>query len=214
MLKSREEKFVFLLIIIYLFNSSIIFANNMDSFEEKEIREMNEDLKETNTQIAELDKEISEIQNELIRTKSAIFRAKYNIKKYEEKIENVEESIEERQELLKARLRVMYKHKVGDMGFLELLLSSKNVTDFVTRLNITKYIIQSDAELLKSLQRDKDALVESKNKVKLEKAFLEATKEKLKEKEDRLTVAIEGKKSFIDKITKNTESPLSNIKSI
>lgn len=199
-MKSKKKLIVTFLIVVILFNSSPIFANNITyEFQEKE-QEANKNFKETNMQIMELDEKITKTQKKITDTKIAISKLEDEIKQYENDIKITEKNIEEKQELLNKRLKAIYTTG-GNIGLLELLLSSEDIIDFVIKLDMAKYIVKNDTELLQNLQNNKNTLTKDKNKLKSKKISLENNKQQLEKKEKKLMTQIKEKKSFMNKET-------------
>ena len=93
--------------------------------------------------------------------------------------------IAEQKELFSERLVSMYK--AGQMSYLEVLLSSNSLSDFMARLYYLREIAQDDVRLIEEYQAMKVALDEKKES--LEKDLEDMTWSKKQEEEKRAAVA-------------------------
>ncbi len=96
------------------------------------------------------------------------------IKLNEEKIEKIQKDIEANTELLKERLIVMYKK--GDIQKIEILLSSNDVNDFLSRNLLMKTVAKYDKDLIESLKSDKAKIEKLKLELNGQKTSLEINK--------------------------------------
>lgn len=116
-----------------------------------------EDIDNTNSLIAAYEKQIDE-QQQLIVLNTADYDDLY--------------------EKLKDRIRVMYEN--GDVSYLEVLLTSANISDLVTRADMVNAIVGADRKKL-------NELLEARARIEEAKAKLEATKTGLEEKKSELS---------------------------
>ena len=200
--------FTIFLSIILLFNPIVTFAN-IDNINIENEEEISESFVKVNSQIMKLDEKISKTKEELIKAKAIISETEKNIEKYETDIKVVENNIKEKQEILNMRVRAMYK--VGNVGFLELLFASKDITDSILRFDMAKHIIENDTKLLETLQKDKEMLEKNRAKLIYKREFLEKIKKHLEEEEKQLNIAMKEKQSFIDELSKNIQIPLNSV---
>ena len=103
----------------------------------------NEDkLADINTQLTQLNKEIKETQDELEETQK-----KFNAQ---------EEALKE---------KMILSYELGTTTYLDVLLNSKGVLDFLSNYYLISEILQNDDDLLNSLEEQKKKIEESKQKL-------------------------------------------------
>lgn len=78
---------------------------------------------------------------------------------------------------LNARLIELYK--MGPGSYLELLFSSQDFADFVTRYEFAKMIVRQDAEVFLQLRAEKDSLEERKQDIAQRQTLLETSKKEI-----------------------------------
>lgn len=197
---------IFTLIFSLYSVSFIAFAEGEDGEAEKTDEEIKEEMAQNikNLQndvsglISESDalgKEISALLSELSVIKEEINLIDNEISKIQEKIdikeielENKEKEIKEQEENLGARLKTMYKN--GSIGYIDVLLGSSSISEFVYNVKMVKLIHENDVEVVEILERQHAELEAIKNE-------LEASK---KELDDKKAVLEEKKESYQGKI--------------
>ena len=100
----------------------------------------------------QLDLEISYLESNLDETAQLIDHYIFLIEQKKTQIAERETEIEERYALFLERLRVSYVE--GSQNYLELLISSENLIDFITRADRLSAILSSEETMLKALERE------------------------------------------------------------
>jgi hypothetical protein len=222
----KKKKFIALLLMFsMLFSPSFIYADKVDDLkEEKQNHKDNLDSKKKNIedmtaekdslfgQIVEKEKMIKQLDDELQEMEELIKKIALEIDQSNEKIKELEERIKKNEELFKKRVRVMYGNK--DLNSIEVLFSSSNIRDFISRYFMMQSIADYDKKLITSLKNDKASLV--KEKEILEEKKEEKIKAK-KEKEIKLQTyseEVSKNKDLISKLEENitfTESEVADL---
>lgn len=148
-----------------------------------------------------IEEKINYINSLIQETVSKIYKLQEDILKLEseidsnnKKIDELKLSIEKNTKLLKERLVVMYK--LGDADKLEILLTSTDINDFLSRNLMMTTITKHDKELIASLKADKEELDKVTAELKGQKLALEVNKENV-EKEK---LNLEAQKQVQDKL--------------
>lgn len=111
-----------------------------------QLREVDQGIDSREQKIRELEESLSLSMAELKRTEAHLDRAK--------------KDLEESNKLFRNRVRGMYTS--GGIGYIEVLLESKNFNDFVNRAEMLKRIISRDVEIIKEVDEKRKALEEEK----------------------------------------------------
>lgn len=127
---------------------------------------------------------------------------KINLK--EEEIIKLNKEIEENNKLLGERLRAMYKN--GTSGYIELILNAENLTDAMTRVDIVQLIVESDVELLKSIEEQKKKVEEVKLSLENEKLELANVIKELNDKKESVETAAKTKDEYISSLEQDIKS--------
>jgi murein DD-endopeptidase MepM/ murein hydrolase activator NlpD len=82
---------------------------------------------------------------------------------------------------LQKRLRTMYKN--GDIGMVQILLGSDNITDFMTNMDMVQKIFNNDVDVLKEMEEQHQKIEVQKKQLETLQAQLVAEKQKEADKQ-------------------------------
>ncbi len=128
------------------------------------IKRVDKDKKNVADEIAELEKKLYKAEKELNETKAKLAENQAKLANATKELKQAEERVEEQKEDLHVRMKTLYK--TGPVDYIEVVLDSSNFSDFLTRLDMIKRVIESDKNLLNEF-RGKQAEV-AKKKAELE----------------------------------------------
>ncbi len=106
------------------------------------------------SQIKTQEKEIAVIQGNMNQTSNKISAA-------QKSLNETKKNMEQQNDSLNKRLRAMYKN--GDIGLIEILLGSENMSVFMTNIDMVQKIFDNDVEVLKYI-KDKYAQIDAQAK--------------------------------------------------
>jgi len=121
---------------------------------------------------AEATENFEEASKKLQSLQAEIKNAKEDIEKTEKKMKKKQKQIKTQEGDLNARLTAMYK--TGTVGYIDVILSSEDVSDLLSNIGMVQRILKSDQELLGQLQDDYTELDNMKTKLENDKIALEA----------------------------------------
>ena len=127
---------------------------------QKEVEELNSKITENQGQISNLDLQKSD--------------ANTKIKDEEQKLQKAESDYKDQEELIKKRMVAVYTS--GDTSYLDVLLSSKSLSDFISSYYLVSEVTQMDAELLEKIQKQKEEIENTKKELEDSKKSLITTK--------------------------------------
>ncbi|MGD9570074.1 MAG: murein hydrolase activator EnvC [Sedimentibacter sp.] len=122
----------------------------------------------------------------------------------EKEINKLSEELENNNEILEQRLRAMYMNHTS--GYIELILNAENLTDALTRVDNVKLIVESDVELLKSIEEQKKKVEEVKIGLENKKFELATVINNLNEKKKVVESASRAKYEYISSLEEDIES--------
>lgn len=187
--------------VVLLSGVSFSYASNLDDILDK-IDNTKDQLADNKKEIKELNAEISELQAAITDTENDIAKLENKISKKEKELAAKKKEINKSSEELNARLRQIYKS--GSVSFVDILLSSGNISEFITNMEMISLIYENDKELVVSLEK-------SYKKIENQKNELVAMRKSLSAKEDSLTsgkAAIAQKRTMVASENKKLESQL------
>lgn len=207
-MKNALVKIILIFIIfILLMQNSIIYALTEKEELQQEQSKINSQLKEMEKKQDELEKQkskamkavenlieqVSESEEEMGRLKKEINDLKEQITSKEEDIKQKQQEYTEQEKLLDKRLIAIYKN--GETSYLDLLLSSNNMSDFLARYYSASELIECDKELIETIKNQK-------GQIEAEKKELENNKTKL----DTSLIEQENKNKELEKLKKEKQS--------
>lgn len=130
-----------------------------------------EQINRLNIQIAEYEQEISDIEDELDE-------ANQNLEEKQAELEEAQKEYEKSKEIVGERLVAMYE--TSKTTYLDVLVGSKDLSDFLSKYYMLKQIAEYDEEFL-------NTLTISKNKLQIETTATEEVKNEVETVKNRLT---------------------------
>ena len=171
----------------------------------KELEYVKEELSDALVKVQELDDKIRQAEQDMQDMDVQLLELEERVTETTQNLEKVQENYDENKALMEERLVVMYE--CGDISYLDLLLNSSNLVEFLSNYYIIEEIIKSDSELLESIEKEKNEIEAVKNKLEEEKAELKL----LKAKKEQTKIIMENNKTVqqneIDKLS-DTEKEL------
>lgn len=149
-------------------------------------------------QIQELDIKMNQASIELVKVEDELDSIEKSIEKNLQELKEAEEKLAEKQENFEARIKVMYIN--GNVGYLELLLTSKDVKDFFSRKDMVQAIAEQDRELLRIMKEQKEIIEEKKIELEAQRASLGAAKTKLESRKNDLEIATRQKEVLMSRL--------------
>ena len=213
-MSSKRKTIYLILAFVLIFNSLFVFADNLQDLKNKkknttqqmnqkkqEIQQLESQSKDVAAEIAALDKEMDKAQMELEAVEEDLAKLNEDIERTKKELEEAENNIEEKQDTFNSRLRVMYKN--GSVGYLEVLLASADIRDFLSRKQMIQSITNHDVELIKYMKEQRDIIDNKKVELQAQRASVEATKSKLNARKDDLARATRSKEQLMRNLEKN-----------
>lgn len=195
-----------LLAIILIMGTSIVsLANsqeNITSLEANEINELNEQKNELDNKLEEANNKLEYVQGEMSAILLEIQKLSDKIIQYENdnkdlanKLSTLETSIKEttklleevteeytqKDQLLRERLVTVYEE--GELSYLDALLSSKSLSEMLSRYYIMQEMAEYDNQLIDKVAKQKQTIENSKKKLENETAQVKILKSKAEQNE-------------------------------
>ena len=159
---------------------------------EAEKSEVVSEINKYKTKIVSLNTEITNAQNEIDKKQA-------EIDELNSKIENMQAKIDDRKSGMSNRLRAMYKN--GSVGFIDIILDSKNFSELLSNLSMLQKIYKSDRSTLASLEKISEELNKTKKELSAAYQEIASSQNELKSKKDELdkvSAKLEAKAAKID----------------
>ena len=161
------------------------------------INEITEKLKIIQVELNEAAERLRSIQNE----QKAINK---QIKQMEEEIRKAEIHLKQRQDILNKRVRSIYMH--GQLSYLEVITGAKSFSDFANRLELLKRIIHSDFKLIQEIQKQKALIEAKKDDLQQKKNKLDALAEEAKKAENQIRAKKEEQQQIMNEAKRQKDA--------
>lgn len=171
---------------------------------QKNLKQIQNQQKDVEKQIKELDLKTENAALELDKVENDLKILNINIEETIAELLDAEAKLVEQEETFNQRIRVMYKN--GNIGYLEVLLSSGNIKDFLSRKDMIQEIAEFDKDLIRFMKQQRDTIDEKKVQLEAQRASVEVTKSKLEARKRDLDTATRSKVNLMSKLEKDTKA--------
>ena len=135
-----------------------------------QLEDVQSNLSENLQQVEKLDSRIETAEKELAEQESKITELKESISQLETELNTITEKYDKQVELFKQRMVAIYI--AGDTQYLDVLLNSSSLSDFISSYYIISQLTQIDEELINNLETKKKSMDLSMQKLENEKKEL------------------------------------------
>ena len=143
-----------------------------DTEEQKE--QVTQEKSETLQQVEQLQSQISDYENQINELDTKISDLNNQITDAETQINQKQADYDKQQELLEKRLVVTYES--GETSFLDVLLSSKSLTDLISNYYLISEIAEADMNLMENIENEKKEIENAKTTLEQSKQELDSSK--------------------------------------
>lgn len=208
------RKYVVITLIAIILSSLCIcvYAENITGLQEQS-NEITEQLNETNNrlqlvheeisanmqQLQELDNQMAQSQEELNQINMQVEKLAMQISRNEDKLIKIQKEYDRIQDTLNARLIQMYE--APKLQFLQVLLESKSVTEFLGAYYAMKELAEYDKELLDTVKLQKQEIETTKKILAVKKSQVVESKQSQQKKTQVLTNTKTMREYYISKLS-------------
>jgi len=213
----RKLKIVILFLVFVLFFESAI-SDTLKDYQNK-LKSVEKNKKKTQQKITEIKNkqqqvldQIDDIDRKIDKTKSQIDLLKNNILIVENRIKDTQEQLQHEQakkeayyQKFKDRIRAIYEINNVSVSYIEILLDSKNLSDFFTRMYLFNDIIEYDKQILNEYAKSIENIKKKKTELVLLRQDLNNKKAELEKYQNSLIVEQQEKKKFLSDLEKEQD---------
>ncbi len=189
--------------------------NQMEDIQD-EIEKAQKEILARNTELSFIQSEISKADLSFERYSMKLLELEQEINVKEDEITlteiNLEQTTTEQEayyEQTKERIKVMYEH--GNTDYLEVLLESKDTSDFFNRLEYLNKLIEYDQSILDEMDTLKATIISYENELLGERQDLEELRIENTKQLNEIELLLEQKKDELSKIENDKELLFENI---
>ncbi len=205
-------KMIGVVISIILLFSTICFAatqsdlNNVNS----KINKAEEELEDVKSQKSEVVKEVENLttqinnyQAQIDELDNQISTLNGKIEESQKKLNEAQENYEKQEKLLNERLVETYM--AGETSYLDFLLSSESITDFISNYYLVSEVAKADTELLEKIEKQKQEIEQAKQELETSKQELATSKASKQSVSTQLQTAKNEKNAQVAKLSKEEQ---------
>ena len=152
-------------------------------------------LKQINT----LNVEITGYTNDITKLQTQLDGVNTQIAEKEIIIKEQENKYIEQKKLLEERLVALYES--GTTSYLDMLLSSEDLSDFISNYYLIEQMAEADEALLEKIENTKKSIEEEKEYLVSAKAEIETTKQNIEQKKSSLATSINKKQAVVTSLS-------------
>lgn len=175
---------------------------------ESKITSLKDQADKANELKEELDRQIQYMQENIEDTKTLISKYDEMIAAKENDVATLNTSLSERYGVFLDKMKLSYEN--GSQSYLELLLESENLIDFITRIERIGNLLSYEKELIDSIDSEATDLEAAKNAVAEEKAAAEELRASQEKMEKDLESKSKEQAALIKKINSDTATAEAN----
>ena len=200
-----KKKYILIVIIIFAICSvySISRAENVSELQQQK-EQIKQDLNNANEslenlqieltdaleEINKVEKQIVEGETKLAETTKQLEKIKKEIKEIQEKLDITEQNYEKQRQMCEKRLVALYE--MGETTYLDVLLNSRSISDFISNYYLIGEIAQYDSELLDTIQREKSKIEQIRNQLTVKTENLKS----IQTSQEKTLIALENAKTI------------------
>ena len=143
--------------------------------------------------------EISEYEDEIDELNDKITNLNVEIKNTEKSLNEAQEEYQTQEKLLNERLVLMYED--GETSYLDFILSSEGLADFISNYYLISELASYDNDLLDQIEAKRKSIEEQKAKLESSKNELNTAKASKQKKQTELKGAKSTKETYVAKLT-------------
>lgn len=173
--------------------------NSQISDTEDQIEEVKSQLSDAAQEVQDLVNQIGDYEESISALNTQISEKETEIGTKEQEIQDAQKDIDEKQALLEQRLVSLYMN--GQTSYIDLLLSSDDLTDFISKYYLISELATYDTDLIQSIRDSKSELESAKAALETTKSELEANRTELQTTQAALKSARTEKEAKVASLT-------------
>ena len=176
---------------------SNVFASSASTSEE--LTQTQDNKKELQVKVDTLNNQINGVIGKIESNKKDMNTIAKNIKNTQGKLSKAQDDSKSQNDLFKKRVKAMYT--TGTNGYLQVLLSSNNLSDFISRVDSISRVMKFDNQVITKLKGNEQAIQSQQKALSAENAKLESLKVSNESTLSKLNTDIQQQKELLSQAT-------------
>lgn len=217
-MKNLAEKIIEIGVILAILLSNVVMAATSVELQEnqRKLDKANQELQgiqsektDTLTEVQSLNEKITEYQGQIDELDNKIGDLNNQISEAQSQLDQAQEDFTKQEELLKNRLIATYE--AGETTYLDVILSSKGLTDFISNYYLIQEIAQNDKKLLDEIQDKKEQIENAKKTLEDSKNELNTSRTSKQNVQNQLSVAKKEKDKRVAQLSESEQQTQAEI---
>ena len=162
------------------------------------VKQIRQEVNTVTEQLDEVEKELDQRRSELRSVENRLLATQRQIEENTKLLEKTEKSLAGRSQMLNKRIRHIYMN--GQLSYLDVLFGASDFTDFVTRYDLFRRILQLDAELIAKAKAEREFIAQKKKELERDIAAMQGLRQVAVEKKELVTSRYQAKLSILDSL--------------
>ena len=175
----------------------------------EELSNLQLDITENLEQVQKLDEKISKAEAELEETTEKVQTLQQSIKQIQEQQEIEQQKYDKQKQLFEQRVVALYE--AGDTQYLDVILSSSSISEFISSYYVITEIAECDAEILNTIAERKNNIDNAKEKLEKEQKELATIIERQTRTSKVLQATKTLRESYISKLSEQEQQTQAKI---
>lgn len=199
------------IILLILGSSSLVKADELTKKKE-EVKKIEREYEDIKKELRELDNESNELRIELADLVEDLKDYDLQVENKEKNINILKKELNEKKKVLSERLKIMYVN--GQIGHLELLLTSNGSSEFLSRYEKAKLVVEQDREMLKDIGVITREIENEGVSLRLKRDSIDEMKIQLEAEQEKIAKLSEEKQELINELAKDKKNRKREIEKI
>jgi murein DD-endopeptidase MepM/ murein hydrolase activator NlpD len=156
------------------------------------------------SELESIEQDLESAQNDLNYLQTRLVATEQKVKTTTFELNQAQKEMDQQNDLLEDRVEVMYKW--GSIGYIDVLLESKGFSDFITRLELIKRVIDYDVNLLAEMKAKRDEVAEKKAALEKVKADLVAQRAQVTSQKNKIEAHMVSRQRVLNDIEKDRKA--------
>ena len=184
--------------------SDLSDVNKKIEQKEEEIDGIQEEKSDAMKEVATLTAQITDYQNQIDDLDAKIDELNTKINDAQKKVDEAQAEYDNNKALAEERLVVMQES--GDTTYLDMLLTSSSITDFISNYYLASELAEADTELLDSIEKERQEIENAKAELESNKKELDNSKTSKQAASSKLSVLREEKNTQVAQLTEDEKA--------
>lgn len=206
MLRIRQYLASGLVLLMMLMVTLPVVANELG----EQQQQVQQQMKAQQEKTAAAQQKVDSVANQLRKVQTELERAQGDYKDIQDKLSSTVEQIKtntvilaaaekklsERGLILNKRIRDIYQN--GQLSYLDVLLGANDFSDFTTRMDILKRVINKDLELILKVKAERELVLQTKAELERDRASILTLKQAAEERKNTIEVSKRERQRVLD----------------